>query len=152
MTKKIFLAGHNGMVGKSIHQKLNELDGLEVITASKKDCDLCNQRQVNNLFRDAHIDEIYIAAARVGGINANQKNLSSFLYENIMIDQNFIEDASDFVLKKVLLNSKYINHIDDDKWSVGHLICEVANENIINFFFENVKFDINLKTKQIICN
>jgi hypothetical protein len=71
----------------------------------------------------------------------------NLMYENIMIDQNFIEDASDFVLKKVLLHSKYINHIDNDKWSVGHLICEVANENIINFFFENVKFDINLKTK-----
>ena len=102
MTKKIFLAGHNGMVGKSIHQKLNELDGLEVITASKKDCDLCNQRQVNNLFRDAHIDEIYIAAARVGGINANQKNLSSFLYENIMIEMNLINSAYENGIEKLL--------------------------------------------------
>lgn len=69
------------------------------------------------------------------------------MYENIMINQNFIEESSDFLLQKVLDNSTYIYHIDKDEWCVGHLICAFSNDYIINYFFENIKYNPNLITK-----
>jgi len=69
------------------------------------------------------------------------------IYENIMINQNFVEESSDFLLKKVLNNSTHIYHIDKDEWCIGHLICAFSNDYIINYFFENIKYNPNLITK-----
>lgn len=69
------------------------------------------------------------------------------IYENIMINQNFIEESSDFLLKKVLDNSIHISHIDEHEWCVGHLICDFSNDYIINYFFENIKYNPDLLTK-----
>ena len=69
------------------------------------------------------------------------------IYENIMINQNFVEESSDFLLKKVLNNSTHIYHIDKDEWCIGHLICAFSNDYIINYFFENIKYNPNFITK-----
>jgi hypothetical protein len=68
--------------------------------------------------------------------------------ENIKIDQNFIEESSNFLLKRVLSKSKYINDIDSDEWCVMHLICAFSNYEVIDFFFENIDHNINLITNK----
>ena len=86
----IFLAGHNGMVGSAILRKLKDKKFLNIITINKKKLDLTNQRNVLNFFAKHKIDCVIIAAARVGGIIANNTYRSEFLYENLMIQSNII--------------------------------------------------------------
>lgn len=131
--KKIFLAGHNGMVGRSLYKNLSALNNTEIITASKKECDLRNQKQVEDFYQDHEIDEVYIAAAKVGGINANQSNLASFLYDNTMIEMNLINTAYQCRIRKLLfLGSSCIyprnapNPITEDSILCGEL--EKTNE------------------------
>ena len=69
--KKIFVAGHNGMVGSAIIRKLNSIGNCNIITAERKDLDLTNQLSVNLFFRENPIDVVILAAAKVGGILHN---------------------------------------------------------------------------------
>jgi len=91
--KRVFVAGHKGMVGSAICRRLQEDKNTVVLTASRDQVDLINQQEVRNFFRDNVIDEIYVAAARVGGIHANNEYPASFIYENIMIQSNIIHAA-----------------------------------------------------------
>ena len=92
MRKRIFIAGHNGMVGSAICRHLNNFD-IELITANKNELDLTNQNQVNNFFKTQKPDQIYLAAAKVGGIHANNEYPAEFIYENLMIEANVIHAA-----------------------------------------------------------
>ncbi len=102
MKKRIFIAGHNGMVGSAISRKLTDSGNLEIVTANKSDVDLTCQQDVNNFFGANPIDEVYLAAARVGGIFANDKYPADFIYDNLMIECNVINAAKKAGIKKLL--------------------------------------------------
>ena len=90
---KFFVAGHKGMVGSAICKKL-KLHGYEnILTISSKDLDLRNQEKVKNWFKRNEPDVVILAAAKVGGIEANQKLPTEFLLDNIKIQNNVIENC-----------------------------------------------------------
>ena len=80
---RIFIAGHSGMVGSAIHRCL-DISKNEIITADRNVLDLTNQAEVNSFFQSQEINEVYLAAAKVGGIYANNHYPANFIYENIM--------------------------------------------------------------------
>ena len=98
---KIFIAGHNGMVGSALVRFL-KLQNVELILKKKKELDLLDQKKVQNFFKNNKIDQVYLAAARVGGINANNNYPANFIYENLMIQTNVIHSAFLNGIKKLL--------------------------------------------------
>lgn len=98
---KIFVAGHNGMVGSAICRQLQNQD-VELITASRQELDLTNQAQVKEFFNTHKFDQIYLAAAKVGGIHANNTYPADFIYENLMIQNNVIHQSYEVGIKKLL--------------------------------------------------
>jgi len=100
--RKIFVAGHNGMVGSAICRKLSEQNEVEIITCTRQECDLTNQKSVSDFFFSKKIDEVYLAAAKVGGIHANNTYPAEFIYENLMIQANIIHSAFQSGVKKLL--------------------------------------------------
>ena len=91
--KKVFVAGHNGMVGSAIVRQLKELGGVDVITRSRSELNLLNQAEVLNFFDDNNIEQVYLAAAKVGGIIANNTYPAEFIYENLTIQNSIIHNA-----------------------------------------------------------
>lgn len=91
--KCVFVAGHRGMVGSAIVRQLEKLGGYEIVTAGRDSLDLLNQEAVANFFATRDLDEVYLAAAKVGGIVANSKYPADFIYENLMIECNIINSA-----------------------------------------------------------
>jgi len=91
--KRIFIAGHNGMVGSAIVRQLKNNKNIEIITRSRKELDLTNQQAVLEFFQTEKIDQVYLAAAKVGGIVANNSYPADFIYENLMIQCNIINSA-----------------------------------------------------------
>lgn len=107
--KTIFVAGHRGMVGSAIVRQLEADSSIRLITCSRSDLDLTNQNDVTRFFADHAIDEVYLAAAKVGGIHANNTYPASFIYENLMIEANVIHAAhSNNVQKLLFLGSSCI--------------------------------------------
>ena len=98
---KIFIAGHKGMVGSSLVKLLKDHEG-EIITKDKSELDLLNQQDVQNFFKNEEIDQVYLAAAKVGGIYANNSYPASFIYENLMIQNNVIHNSFLGGVKKLL--------------------------------------------------
>lgn len=99
--KKIFVTGHNGMVGSAILRRL-ALDGLEALTASRAETDLRDQASVRAFMELERPDIVIIAAAKVGGIHANNSQPADFIYENLMIASNLIEAAHRTDVEKLL--------------------------------------------------
>ena len=104
MKKNIFIAGHNGMVGKAIkrHLEKSTFERPKLITAERKELDLRDQNSVQEFFQNNKIDEIYLCAAKVGGILANSKFPADFIYDNLMIQANVIHAAYQANVKKLL--------------------------------------------------
>jgi GDP-L-fucose synthase len=104
MTKKIniFVAGSSGMVGSSLVRALISDEKNNVITKDSSELDLTNQSEVKEFFKSNNIDQVYLAAAKVGGIYANNKYPADFIYENIMIESNIIHQAYKAKIKKLL--------------------------------------------------
>ena len=100
--KRIFVAGHGGMVGSAIIRQLTHQKHCQVITRSRKDLDLTCQRSVSQFFENEKLDEVYLAAAKVGGIHANSTFPVQFLYENLMIQSNVINSAFNSGIAKLL--------------------------------------------------
>ncbi|MDA7464813.1 GDP-L-fucose synthase [Candidatus Pelagibacter ubique] len=98
---KIFVAGHKGMVGSSLARLLKKED-VEIITKDKNDLNLLNQENVKNFFKNEKIDQVYLAAAKVGGIYANNTYPADFIYQNLMIQNNVIHNAFLNGVKKLL--------------------------------------------------
>ena len=96
----IFVAGHKGLVGSAIVRKLKELGYQNIITRNRNQCDLTSPLQVRQLFETVQIDYVFDAAARVGGISANDKYSAEFIYENTMIQTNLIHWAYKYFVKK----------------------------------------------------
>ena len=99
--QKIFIAGHKGLVGASILTYLKK-KGTEIITRDRNELDLLNQTQVQDFFKNEKIDQVYLAAAKVGGIYANNTYPAEFIYENLMIQTNIIHSAFLGGVKKLL--------------------------------------------------
>ncbi|MDC0587729.1 GDP-L-fucose synthase [Gammaproteobacteria bacterium] len=99
---KIFIAGHNGMVGSAIYRQLKNNNENEILVASRNDVNLQCQDSVNSFIKSNTIDQIYLAAAKVGGIHANNTYPAEFIYENLMIQNNIINSAYNHGIKKLL--------------------------------------------------
>jgi GDP-L-fucose synthase len=93
LNSKIFLAGHNGLVGSSILRKLKALNFKKIITINRDMLNLTNQKDVLNFFIKNSPENVIIAAARVGGIKANNSLKAEFIYENLMIQNNLIHSS-----------------------------------------------------------
>jgi GDP-L-fucose synthase len=90
---KIFVAGHRGMVGSAIVRRLQRAGYQNVITRARQDLDLLNQQAVHDFLRAEKPDYLFIAAAKVGGIQANNVYRADFIYQNLMIEANLIHGA-----------------------------------------------------------
>ena len=109
LTSKIFLAGHRGMVGSAICRNLLKKGYKNLITRSSKELDLTNQHAVNNFFASEKPEYVFLAAAKVGGIHANNTYRAEFIYNNLMIQANIIEAAyRNGVTKLLILGSSCI--------------------------------------------
>lgn len=99
---KIYVAGHRGLVGSAIVRNLQAKGFRNVIGRTHKELDLTNQAQVRAFFEDQRPDVVVLAAAKVGGINANNTTPAEFAYENMQIQCNVIKCCHDFQVKKLL--------------------------------------------------
>ena len=90
---RIYVAGHQGMVGSALLRCLASRGYRDVITRSRQQLDLLDQRAVTEFFARENIDVVLLAAAKVGGIHANSSQPASFLYENLVIETNVIHAA-----------------------------------------------------------
>ena len=90
---KIFVAGHRGMVGSAIVRKLKNLGYTNIITRTHAELDLCNQADVEAFFAAEKPEYVFLAAAKVGGIMANQNALADFMYDNMILEMNVIHSA-----------------------------------------------------------
>ena len=101
MTIKVFVAGHRGMVGSAIVRNLQARDDYQIITRTRSELDLTSQQAVAEFFANVQIDQVYLAAAKVGGIHANNTYPADFIYENMMITANIIHQAYAVGIKKL---------------------------------------------------
>lgn len=99
---KIFVAGHRGLVGSAIVRTLQEKGFANIVTRTRSEVDLLNQSQVEKFFTTENIDYVFDAAARVGGIHANDNYSGEFIYQNIQIQTNLIHYAWKYGVKKFL--------------------------------------------------
>ncbi|MDG2091631.1 MAG: GDP-L-fucose synthase [SAR86 cluster bacterium] len=99
---KIFVAGHGGMVGSAIVSALLSSGENTIISASRSELDLLDQRAVQEFFKAQKIDQVYLAAAKVGGIHANNTYPAQFIYENLLIQANIIHAAHLTDVQKLL--------------------------------------------------
>jgi len=99
---KIFVAGHRGMVGSAIVRKLEQEGFINIVTRSSKELDLTKQNSVESFFDHEQPEYVVLAAAKVGGILANNTYRGQFLYENLMIQNNVIHQSYVHGVKKLL--------------------------------------------------
>ena len=100
--KRVFVAGHRGMVGSAIVRRLQRLGSYEIVTADRASLNLIDQKSVADFFTTQKFDEVYLAAAKVGGIVANNSYHADFIYENLMIECNIIHSAFKSGVKRLL--------------------------------------------------
>ena len=99
---KIYVAGHRGMVGSAIVRELERQGYTHIITRTHKELDLCRQSEVEKFFAEEKPEYVFLAAAKVGGIIANQTALADFMYDNMMLEMNVIHEAWKNGCKKLL--------------------------------------------------
>ncbi|WP_027390785.1 GDP-L-fucose synthase [Chrysiogenes arsenatis] len=131
--KTIYIAGHQGMVGSALERQLRQNPSNHIITTTKSQLDLTDQAAVNQFFQQHRIDQVYLAAAKVGGIHANNTYPAEFIYQNLMIQTNIIHAAHQNGVQKLLfLGSSciYPKHapqpMQEEHLLTGHL--EATNE------------------------
>ena len=99
---KIYVAGHRGLVGSAIVRNLEDKGYTNIICRTHKDLDLTNQEAVRAFFEQERPEYVFLAAAKVGGIHANNTYPADFIYDNLMIQNNVIKAAHNFKVKKLL--------------------------------------------------
>lgn len=101
-SSKVYVAGHNGMVGSAIVRQLKKLGYTNIIGRSSKELNLIRQQEVEDFFENERPEYVFLAAAKVGGIHANNTYPAEFIYNNLMIESNIIHSAYKFGVKKLL--------------------------------------------------
>lgn len=99
---KIYVAGHRGMVGSAIYRKLKELGYTNIVTRTSKELDLRDQQTVKEFFESEKPEYVFLAAAKVGGIMANNTYRADFIYENLAIQNNVIHFAHENNVEKLM--------------------------------------------------
>ncbi len=99
---RIYVAGHRGMVGSAIIRALERHGQTNIVTRTHAELDLIDQAAVRDFFKLERLDQVYLAAARVGGIHANNTYPAEFIYENLMVEANVIHEAWRAGIKKLL--------------------------------------------------
>ena len=99
---RIYVAGHRGMVGSAIVRELQQRGNCEIVTRLHDELDLTDQKAVQSFFESERLDQVYLAAAKVGGIHANNTYPAEFMYVNLMIEANVIDAAFCNGIKKLL--------------------------------------------------
>ena len=150
---KIFIAGHNGLVGSSIHHLLKK-NYKNIIIADKKELDLIDQNQVRKFFKKNKIDIIILAAAKVGGINANQTKPVEFLYNNTMINMNVIRSAYESNIKKIIylgssciyprnanqpIKEEYLLNSPLEKTNEAYALAKISGLKLCHYYNINYK-------------
>jgi GDP-L-fucose synthase len=102
LNQKIYVAGHRGMVGAAIVRELTKKGYQNIVTRTHAELDLTNQMAVQSFFEQERPDQVYLAAAKVGGIHANNTFPAEFIYQNLMIEANVIHQAFTHGVKKLL--------------------------------------------------
>jgi GDP-L-fucose synthase len=101
-SRKIFVAGHAGMVGSAIMRRLESLGYTNIVAASRAELDLLDPSAVRKFFRANRPEQVYIAAARVGGISANNTRPADFIWDNLVIEANLMKAAHDNDVQRLL--------------------------------------------------
>ena len=153
--KKIWVAGHNGMVGKAICKKLEDKN-LNILTVNKNSLDLTDQNKTFSWVEKNSPQVIFLAAAKVGGIKANSLNQAEFLYQNLMIQNNVIKAAAMYHVEKLIfLGSSCIYPKEADqpikensllskpleKTNEGYAIAKIAGLKLCSYLFQEHKKD-----------
>lgn len=146
---KIYVAGNKGLVGAAIVRNLKEKGFSNVICRTHKELDLTNQKHVRRFFEEEKPEYVFLAAAKVGGINANNTYPADFIYENLMIQNNVIKAAHDFgVIKLLFLGStciypklaaqpikeEYLLTGELEKTNEAYAIAKIAGLEMCKFF------------------
>jgi len=98
--KRVWVAGHGGLVGSALVRRL-ETENCEIITVARSACDLRNRRQVDDFFEELRPQAVFLAAARVGGIHANESQPADFIHDNLLIQSNVVGAAHCFGVEKL---------------------------------------------------
>ena len=101
-SSKIYVAGHRGLVGSAIVRNLKSNGFNNIITRTHSELDLTNQANVRKFFEEERPEYVFLAAAKVGGIHANNTYPADFIYDNLMIQNNVIKAAHNFNVTKLL--------------------------------------------------
>lgn len=149
INNKIYVAGHRGLVGSAIVGNLKYKGFKNIITRSHKELDLTNQKRVKRFFEDEKPEYVFLAAAKVGGIYANNTYPADFIYENLMIQNNIIKNAHDFKVKKLLflgstciypkmakqpIKEEYLLSDALEKTNEAYAIAKIAGLEMCRFF------------------
>lgn len=102
LNQTVFVAGHRGMVGSAIVRRLRALGYANILTAARDELDLLDQAAVQAFFKVNQIDQVYLAAAKVGGIHANNTYPADFIYQNLVIEANVIQASHQAGVQKLL--------------------------------------------------
>lgn len=100
--QRVFIAGHRGMVGSAIARQLEQRADIELVLRNRDELNLLDSKEVDAFFAQQQIDQVYLAAAKVGGIVANNTYPADFIYENMMIESNIIHAAHQHNVNKLL--------------------------------------------------
>ena len=154
--KKIFIAGHKGMVGSAILRRLKQQTNNQIVCISRSQLDLTDQNRVNKFFFKHQFDEVYIAAARVGGIYANNKFPAEFIYHNLQIQNNLINAAYTSNIKKLLflgssciypkhslqpIREEYLLTGELENTNEAYAIAKISGLKMIEFYNKQYKVD-----------
>jgi GDP-L-fucose synthase len=115
---RIFVTGHNGLVGSSLLRRLKYHGYRNIITATRKKLDLRNQKKVFNFFNKKKIDAVINAAGTVGGIFANNKYKADFIYDNIYIQSNIIHSCYKHKIKSLIILGSSCIYTRDAKQTI----------------------------------
>ena len=148
---KIYIAGHNGMVGSAIVRALKHDGYYNVLTIEHKELDLREQSAVRLFFEEHNIDYVILAAAKVGGIKANMLNKSSFLYDNLMIQNNIINMCVECDIKQLIflgssciypkkceqpIKEEYLMTSSLEPTNEGYAIAKIAGLKLAQYYHE----------------
>ena len=159
-SKKIFLAGHNGLVGSAILKKLNlKKKNHKILTINKKNLDLRNQKKVFDFFKKNKPQYVIIAAAKVGGIKANNDYGADFIYDNLQIQNNIIHAAYENRVKSLIflgssciypkfskqpIKEQYLLNSELEKTNEAYAVAKIAGVKMCQYY--NQQYQTNFKS------